>query len=43
MQKDIISIFNPESSFVVYCNSCWHGDSWDGTDYGTDYDFLGHF
>ncbi|MEK7088584.1 MAG: hypothetical protein AAB913_00455 [Patescibacteria group bacterium] len=42
-KKDIISIFNPESPFIAYCNSCWHGDSWDGTDYGRDYDFSRPF
>ena len=41
--KDIISIFAPENPFVVYCNSCWNGDSWDGTDYGRNYDFSRPF
>ena len=41
--EDIVSVFAPDSPFVVYCSSCWWGDSWDGTDYGKDYDFRKPF
>jgi len=37
--KKIISHFSPETSYKVFCSSCWWGDSWDGTEYGKDYDF----
>jgi len=37
--KDIISIFSPESPFIVYCSSCWWKDDWDAISYGKDYDF----
>ena len=42
-EKDIISIYNPETSFTVYCPTCWWGDSWDGAEYGKDYDFSKSF
>ncbi|MFZ2072764.1 MAG: hypothetical protein WA101_03205 [Minisyncoccia bacterium] len=37
--KNIVSLFSPETPYKVYCSSCWWGDSWDGTQYGRDYDF----
>ncbi len=41
--KEIISIYNENSPFKVYCISCWHGDSWDGIEYGREYDFSKPF
>ncbi|MCX6718351.1 MAG: hypothetical protein NTY81_01970 [Candidatus Staskawiczbacteria bacterium] len=45
--KSIISIFSPDSKFVVYCNPCWWGDDWDATDYGINFNpkkpFLAQF
>ena len=41
--KDIISLFAPETSGKVYCSPCWWGDSWDGTQYGKEYDFSKPF
>jgi hypothetical protein len=41
--EDIISVYNENNSFPVYCPSCWWGDSWDGTDYGKNYDFSRPF
>ena len=41
--KEIISIYNENNLFPVYCPSCWWGDSWDGTDYGKDLDFSKPF
>ena len=41
--KKIISLFNPDDSFTVYCNNCWWGDAWDPLDYGRDYDFSRPF
>src|SRR3989344_9278666 len=35
--KDAVSIY-PPGKFVVYCNPCWWGDSWEGKEFGTDYD-----
>ncbi|MCM2339218.1 MAG: hypothetical protein NDI62_02050 [Burkholderiales bacterium] len=42
-KKEIISIYNKENSFLVYCSDCWWKDSWDATDYGRDYDFSRSF
>ncbi|MEI8270212.1 MAG: hypothetical protein WCG45_02490, partial [bacterium] len=41
--KETVSLFAPGNLFVVYCTPCWWGDSWDGTDYGVDYDFSKPF
>ena len=40
--KEMISIFS-DKSYRTFCISCWHGDSWDGTDYGRNYDFSRPF
>ena len=34
----IISMFHRDKKLKVYCNPCWWGDSWDGTEYGMNYD-----
>ncbi|MBI4034097.1 MAG: hypothetical protein HY378_00930 [Candidatus Brennerbacteria bacterium] len=36
--KNVIALFAPERGRRVYCQPCWWGDGWDGTDYGMDYD-----
>ncbi len=36
--KSMISMFPPDTKYLVYCPSCWWSDAWDGRDYGTDYD-----
>ncbi len=41
--RDIVSLYAPGHSFPVYCSNCWWKDSWDGTDYGQDYDFSKPF
>ena len=41
--KDMISTTHPASPFTVYCNTCWWGDSWDGMEYGMEYDFSRPF
>ncbi|HAS80499.1 MAG: hypothetical protein UR25_C0001G0102 [Candidatus Nomurabacteria bacterium GW2011_GWE1_32_28] len=41
--ENIISIFRPDSSIKAYCPTCWYGDSWDGIEYGRDYDFSRSF
>jgi hypothetical protein len=33
-----LSRYSPEQKIIVYCSSCWWGDSWDGTEYATGYD-----
>lgn len=33
-----LSEYPPEDKIKVYCQKCWWGDSWDGTEYAMDYD-----
>ena len=33
-----LSIYSPEQKVTVYCQLCWWSDSWDGTEYGMEYD-----
>ncbi|MBT6068296.1 hypothetical protein HOG48_00920 [Candidatus Peregrinibacteria bacterium] len=35
----ILSAYHEDSSYTVYKNEIWWGDSWEGTDYGRDFDF----
>ena len=41
--KKIISIFSKESKIHVYCSSCWASDSWEGLEYGVDFDSSKNF
>ena len=41
--KDIFSMYQPETSFLVYCHDCWWSDKWDPMTYGKDYDFSKPF
>ncbi len=36
--KQMISVFAEASGIHVYCQACWWSDSWDGLEYGVDYD-----
>ncbi|MDA1209365.1 MAG: hypothetical protein O2904_05035 [bacterium] len=38
-----ISMYAPGTAFPVYKQDEWHGDSWEGLDYGRDYDFSRSF
>ncbi len=42
-KKDVISIYHPESPYVVYCQSCWWSDTWDPLQYGAEYDLSKPF
>lgn len=42
-KKDMISLYHPETEFPVYCKECWWSDSWDATQFGTEYDFSQPF
>ncbi|KKR67630.1 MAG: hypothetical protein UU10_C0040G0001, partial [Parcubacteria group bacterium GW2011_GWF1_40_6] len=33
-----LSLYPPNSQIKVYCQPCWWGDSWDGSEYAMDYD-----
>ncbi|MBI5621935.1 zinc-ribbon domain containing protein [Candidatus Falkowbacteria bacterium] len=37
-KKSMISMYNPDGSYVVYCQDCWWGDGWDPTASGQTYD-----
>lgn len=41
--KEVISIYNPESKNVMYCQQCWWSDKWDPLAYGQEYDFSKPF
>ena len=38
-KKSIISIYSPESLYLVYCQECWWSDRWDALQYGRQFDF----
>lgn len=38
--KSMLSLYNKERSFIVYCRECWYGDQWDPIGYGREYDFA---
>lgn len=37
-QKDMVTLYSPESPYVVYCSRCWWSDDWNPKDYAMDYD-----
>jgi hypothetical protein len=37
--NSIVSIYSPDKPYKVYSSKAWYGDSWDGMDYGRDFDF----
>ncbi len=41
--KVVISRFSINNPATMYCKDCWWGESWDGTDYGMEYDFSKPF
>ena len=41
--KDIITTYSPDKPYKVYSNEVWWGDSWDGLDFGVDFDFSRPF
>lgn len=36
--KSVITMYNPKSPLVVYCNDCWASDKWDPSAYAMEYD-----
>ena len=42
-KNNIITINSSSNKFPIYCSECFHGDKWDGLDYGRDYDFSKPF
>lgn len=41
--KDILSMFAPETGFIVYERDIWWSDKWDPVSFGQDYDFSKPF
>ncbi len=36
--KKVISVFAPNSPYIIYCQECFDGDKWDPYSYAQDYD-----
>lgn len=36
--EKVMSIFPPDHTIPIFCQPCWWADTWDGTEYGMDYD-----
>ncbi|PIR68601.1 hypothetical protein COU49_00035 [Candidatus Nomurabacteria bacterium CG10_big_fil_rev_8_21_14_0_10_35_16] len=41
--KSVITMYNPNSLYTVYCNDCWVSDAWDPSSYAMDYDSTKSF
>src|SRR3989344_6952820 len=41
--KKIISMYDVDTIFPVYCPKCWHSDDWNPLNHGQDYDFTKPF
>ncbi len=37
-EERMLSMYSPKQKITVYCQKCWWGDAWDGTEYAMDYD-----
>ncbi|HEY4513081.1 MAG TPA: hypothetical protein VJH06_01025 [Candidatus Paceibacterota bacterium] len=38
-KKSVLSVYNKDRPFTVYCRECWLSDKWDSINYGREYDF----
>ena len=38
-EKAMLSMYDTEEPFMVFCKDCWWGDGWDPMKYARDYDF----
>jgi len=38
-KKSLLSVYNTERPYIIYCRDCWLSDKWDPMDYGREYDF----
>lgn len=41
--KSMLSVYNKDKPYVIYCRECWLSDKWDPLDYGREYDFSKSF
>jgi len=42
-KKSVLSLYNKNSPYTVYCRDCWLSDQWNPLDYGQDYNFSRPF
>src|SRR3989344_5059497 len=42
-KESLISVYHPSEKVTIYDRETWWGDSWDPSDYGTEYDFSRSF
>lgn len=42
-KKSIVSIYDPQQPYIVYCYECWYSDKWDAASYGQEIDFSRPF
>jgi hypothetical protein len=38
-KKSLLSVYNKERPYTIYCRECWFSDKWDPMTYGREYDF----
>ena len=36
--KNVISVYNPKSPYLIYCHECWYSEKWEPRDYAMNYD-----
>ncbi len=41
--KNILSMYSPEGTYIIYCADCYSSDKWDSLSYGQNYDFNRSF
>ena len=37
--KSLLTVYNKERPYTIYCRECWLSDKWDSLNYGKGYDF----
>lgn len=37
--KNILSVYQLDKGFTIYCSDCWNSDKWEANIYGRDFDF----
>ena len=42
-KKSMLSVYNKDKPYVIYCRECWFGDKWNAFDYGQEYNFSKPF
>ncbi|MCR4328807.1 MAG: hypothetical protein NUV53_04875 [Patescibacteria group bacterium] len=42
-KKSVVSMYAPDSPYIVYCVECYQSDKWDSMSYGKEYDFSRPF